>query len=153
MSSISPTSRRVAQQTGEHDRPTLLLGKPRQRGTEAGGVVAELRQIVGFSLGRFPVEPDQDRRVEADRPSHAHRVDREIAGDREQPTHHAPAAGVVGRCVTPGTEKRLLGNILGGAVVGDDRARQTEDATLEAPDERRRSIRVAGSESRHQRVV
>jgi hypothetical protein len=32
-------------------------------------------------------------------------------------------------------------------------ARQAEDATLEAPDERRRGIRVAGRESRHQRVV
>ena len=55
--------------------------------------------------------------------------------------------------MTPGAEERLLRDVLGGAVVGDDRAGQTEDATLEAPDERRRRIRVAGSESRHQRVV
>ena len=69
-----------------------------------------------------------------------------------QPTT-LPASRVVGRRVTPGTEERLLRDVLGRAVVGDDRAGQTEDATLEAPDERRRRIRIAGSESRHQRVV
>ena len=69
-----------------------------------------------------------------------------------QPTT-LPAPRVVGRGVTPGTEERLLGDVLGGAVVGDDRARQPEDATLEAPDERRRRIRIAGRESGHQRVV
>ena len=55
--------------------------------------------------------------------------------------------------MTPGAEERLLRDVLGGPVVGDDRAGQTEDATLEAPDESRRRIRVAGGESRHQRVV
>ena len=41
----------------------------------------------------------------------------------------------------PGPDERLLGDVLGGPVVGDDRAGQTEDATLEAPDERRRGVR------------
>ncbi len=154
MSSISPTSRAVYP-----SRPASTIarlcssGRRDERGTEAGRVVGELRQVGGFSFGRFPVEPDQDRRVEADRPAHSDCVDREIAGDREQPTHHAPASRVVRRRVTPGTEKRLLCDVFGRALVGDDGAGQTEDATLEAPDERRRRIRIAGSEPRYQRVV
>ena len=53
----------------------------------------------------------------------------------------------------PGPDERLLGDVLGGAVVVDDRAGETEDPALEPLDERRSGITVAGGEAGDQGIV
>jgi hypothetical protein len=55
--------------------------------------------------------------------------------------------------VPPGPEQRLLRAVLGRAGIARDREGETVDAALEAADERRGGVGIAGSHAGQQRVV
>ena len=80
-------------------------------------------------------------------------VDRQVAGDRQQPGRHRAAPGVIGRRVPPCPHEGLLGDVLGPARVAHDRQRQAVDAPLEAADERGRGGPVARGQARQERIV
>ena len=53
----------------------------------------------------------------------------------------------------PRPDERLLGDVLGGAVVGDDRPRQPEHAPLEARTNADAASLIAGRQPGHERIV
>ena len=80
-------------------------------------------------------------------------VDRQVAGDREQPGGDAAAAGVVVAGVAPGAGERLLGDLLGDGGVADHAHREPEHARLEAAHERGRGGCVPRGESGHKCLI
>ena len=96
---------------------------------------------------------DDELRIERLGRLHPDDVDREVASDRQQPGRDPPATRVVCAGVLPGSHERLLGDVLGGALVTHDRQHQAVDARLEAADERRRSVGIAGRETGYERFI
>ena len=80
-------------------------------------------------------------------------VDGDVAGDRQQPRRDPAATRIVRAGVLPGAHERLLGNILGGALVAHDRQHQAVHPRLETAGERRRGVRVAGRQTGQEGLV
>ena len=80
-------------------------------------------------------------------------VDREVAGDREQPGGDPPAARVVGAGVAPRAHEGLLCDLLRDRGVADHAHGEPVHARLEPPHECGRGLRVPGGEPGDQRFI
>src|SRR5918994_7464152 len=85
--------------------------------------------------------------------AHPRDIDREVAGDREQPGRDSSLALVVCAGVPPHARESLLRDLLRYMRLADDGQRQTVDPPLEATDERGRGIGIAGREASEQCLV
>jgi hypothetical protein len=120
---------------------------PRTRSRSSGGARSSSAPPACWSL------PATDLGVQWLRPSHAHRVDRRVAGDRQQPGGDAAAPRVIGARVAPRPHERLLRHVLGGAGIAHDRDHEPVHARLVAADESRGRVRLPGRKARQQRLV
>src|SRR3984893_14262737 len=138
---------------GQDQGATLLGRKLRERGAKARDVLVHGRRVLGASSLRRHLEHEQRFRVDGHRAPQPYRVDREVAGDGEEPRRDGAAARVVCGGVAPGPQERLLSDVLGERGVTRDGDRKPEDPALEAPDERSRGLGVAGPEPGKKSVV
>jgi hypothetical protein len=94
-----------------------------------------------LKLGRHEVGIERLGRL------HPDDVNREVAGDRQEPGHDTAAPRIVGSSVLPGSHERLLSHVLGRALVTNDCQDEAIDTRLEAAREGRGGVRVAGRET------
>ena len=154
MPSCSATSRPLnPSRPDKHDRSLLFDGEVGERRAEPIDVVVHHGGVGRFVARRRQGEREQRLGIDGQGPSHADRIDREVAGDREQPRRHAPRrASYVAPCrharssaswATSSARRRSP------VIV----TREAEDPALEPGDEGRRRFGVAGRHAGQERIV
>ena len=144
---------RPARERGEQDRPSLLDGQFRELDAEPAELVGILGCLLGVDVRRRGEELAEEIGIEGHRVAHAHRVDREVAGDREEPGGDRGPPRVVGRRMTPRALERDLGDVVGERRIAGHGDGQPEDPTLEPPDEHHGRVPLLEPDRGEERLI
>ena len=128
--SLAVRPARVASRTARR----CSMGKLREFDAEPAELVSILGRLLGVGARRRGEELAEEIGIEGHRVTHSHGVDREVAGDREEPRGHRRPPGVVGRGMAPRALERDLGDVVGERRITGHGDGQPEDPSLEPPD-------------------